>query len=518
MDLWKQFAEKLPTGKRGKAIKALLDRVSGQTGDVRALSHVTLYEIYSWEAEHRRLLSKAFRHLAQYHLQEALVWLKYWPRPLGIFGAIQIKEGDLWNGLKYLSQFIEKQRLWIQIVSGPKDSDSDRLELCRRLALGAAARCQLGQFSGAREWFSEAFEEFKLVDINARIEELGLEGSILVGIASCLLLEFRYVDAEKFIDDVLSQKVFSAYQSSARQSLIASKELLTTLPDAARDFHAPPAAEELWAELMDDVQRCDTPEEARVTRRKILITIKANNANRQIQSLASAVETAMTRQIDELETVEPSGETDSEPCIPDRDLSKVSPEVREQLEEMTQATRALAKQFWMQRKQLRDMSHLLVKATRRLVESNIAGVRDIAGNVYRIPAQYQIRWLWWNTARFMVQIIVFAYFLDKVLDKFLEERGKSLLEILNFAHKDLILLVALLLIGFVLGHFAERKLDDLILPRYKHLLTRIVSDRSHRLWTTYNTLLKLLAEAKQALGELEKRIGSPDAKGLPSEC
>jgi hypothetical protein len=37
-----------------------------------------------------------------------------------------------------------------------------------------------------------------------------------------------------------------------------------------------------------------------------------------------------------------------------------------------------------------------------------------------------------------------------------------------------------------------------------------------RLWTTYNTLLKLLAQANQAPVHLEKRLRTPEGKGLPA--
>jgi hypothetical protein len=73
MDMWSQVAQKLPVGgEPGQAIRDLRGRIAEQADDMRAFSHVELYKCYYSEAQKRPLLAKAFRHLARYHVEEAV--------------------------------------------------------------------------------------------------------------------------------------------------------------------------------------------------------------------------------------------------------------------------------------------------------------------------------------------------------------------------------------------------------------------------------------------------------------
>jgi len=102
--------------------------ISQQTGDIRAFAHVQLYKTYSTLAKKRPFLALPFRHLAQNHLEDAIVSGSVWPEPWAILGALQIKKGDLWEGVQNLTKFASMQRIWIQCSS---DSDgSARLDLC----------------------------------------------------------------------------------------------------------------------------------------------------------------------------------------------------------------------------------------------------------------------------------------------------------------------------------------------------------------------------------------------------
>jgi len=152
------------------------------------------------------------------------------------------------------------------------------------------------------------------------------------------------------------------------------------------------------------------------------------------------------------------------------------------------------------------------------VLNNIQTVRHIADEEYRIPMRYRVAWLWWNVVRFIVRIVVIGYFLGKGFETFLEKRGESLLQRLDIAHRDMILPVAVLLIGLVLDHVAEKALDDWNLPKYKRLLTLIVAHRASRLWAAYNRLRMALAETRRSLDDFDRlRSGSSSvAGGQPS--
>lgn len=511
MDFWNRSAEKLPVGKPAReSINYLHARIAEHTGDLRAYSHVQLYKIYFTLAEEKPLLSRAFRRLARYHLEEALVWMKVLPEPLAILGPLQMQEGDLWGGIETISRFVEKQHSWMQYPANSKDSD--RLELCRQLALGASARSKLCQFAPALQWFNEALETFKKIDPEVRHGEIVIEDTILVGIAGCLILEFRHPDAQSFIDSILADKVFAASQSSAWHSLVASRELLAGLMVVTRDFQPLPAVGELWGSLMEEIQRCATPEATREVRRKILSAIKIHEVNRQIRYLTQGIEKAIEQQKSMLQNVQPPPVTSSGPNT-SVDLSRISdPEMRKQLENMTQATDAVIQESQRAEKSLNETIQLISEVAQRLGQRNLAKARSLADDVYHIPFRYQAEWLWWKAVRFVVQIIAVSYFLEKVFDKFLEKRGASLFEAFNFSRRELILPALLLLIGFVLGHVVEKKIDEWALSRYKHLLSRMVADRASKLWTTYNILLKVLAQLNQGLSDLKKQ-----RLGLPSE-
>jgi len=96
MDFFSRLAEKLPTGaESAKTINSFKVSISQQTGDIRAFAHVQLYKTYSTLAKKRPFLALPFRHLAQNHLEDAIVSGSVWPEPWAILGALQIKKGDL---------------------------------------------------------------------------------------------------------------------------------------------------------------------------------------------------------------------------------------------------------------------------------------------------------------------------------------------------------------------------------------------------------------------------------------
>jgi hypothetical protein len=516
MDLFRRLAEKLPTGAEpAKTVSLLKASITEHTGDLCALAHVQLYKTYYTLANKRPFFAPPFRYLAKYHLEEALVSANVWPEPWAILGGLQLKKGDLWQGLQNLTKFIKMQRIWMQNTSDP--DGQNRLDLCQYLTLAASARCQLGQITQAREGFSDAMEEFNQLEMKVRISENIIEDSILLGISGCLLIEHKYAEAEHFIDTVLAERVFSAYQSPARLHLEASKEMVAWLADETRDFQSPPFAEELWAAVMNDIQQCETPEEAREARKAILSTIKTQDVNRQVQALAVAVEKTMKQQESAIQSIQVNQPITFTPPSAERiDLTQITdPELRENLETFRRTADARTREFNRLQEKVHHIGQSLSDFAIKLIERNIASVRNIADQVYRVPLRYQAEWLLLNAARFIVQILAVGYFLDKVVGKLIEDRGKSLSEILNLEHKEIIIAIVVLVIGFVAGSFAEKKIDDLFLVEYKRVLSRIVLDGSNKLWSAYNTFLKLLAENKRALNDIEGRIQNTHDGDVP---
>ncbi len=466
MDSWNRLAEKLLPVANREGVNYLQGRIREKTGHMLAFAHMQLQDICRSEAQRRPLLARVYFRLARSHVEQAVMCAELWPAPLLALGKLQAKDGDLGEALETLSDYVRKQRHWLSLAS---PEDSDRLDLCDGLQSGAFIRYQLGQFESARKQFAEALEVFRLIDIKERTDRSALEDSILAGISGCLVLEFRYEDAQKFIDGVLADHMFSQYHSTAIRNLIATRELLPGLAEATRDFQPIPQGEELSAKLTEEVQRCDTPEKAREVRDKIISPVRARQTNQHIQNIAAGVESAMKAQLSALDSVQ------------------------------------IIDGFNQGIQQLQAFNRSFNQLARALVENNINQVRIIAKAEYRIPLRYHASWLWWSTIRFIVRIVAIGYLLGRVLDSFLENRGKSLMEKLTISHKELILTVVLLLAAFVVDNFAEDALDNWNLRRYKRLLLLIVSDRLTKLWNTYNILRRLLVQTKQSLDDVEKK-------------
>jgi hypothetical protein len=496
------FAQRLPSGEDARRVDELRQSIPGQTGVQLALSHVELYRIYHKEERRRPFLARAFRRLAQEHLEAALDAAGVWPEPTGILGEQQVKEeADLWEGLGTLSKYIEKERAFVRMVDG-REQDRERLRFCDRLVLAASTRCKLGQFAGAHEWFTEALETFRHVATQQRIGEVKLQDNILLGISGCLLLEFRYEDAQRFIDKVLSDQIFSSYQSPAIRDLSLTQTLLPHLVETTRNFEALPEADDLWTALMNDVQRCDSPEKARETRRKILDTIRMHDASRHIRALAASVRGTMDGQLSALREIETVVKECPVRAGPPRvELSRLGAQDGQETEEFLRSTDAFIAEAQSQVKILGEKSQAMIQAAQRVVQDLAKRVQQIAESTYRVPLRYRASWWWWSALRFVVRIVLIAYFLGVVVDDFLKKQGESWIEKLDIGHKEFIVAVSVMLIGLVLDHVAEKRLDGWNLPRYKRLLFAIVSDRSRRLWTVYNVLRTILEQAGQDLGK-----------------
>jgi hypothetical protein len=424
---------------------------------------------------------------------------------------LRFKERDLWDGLEKLSTYVEKQRSLIANV--PDTKGADRLELSRKLALGGSMQSQLGRFARAREWFGDALDQFQQLNISVRVSEIELKDSIVLGYSGCLLLEHRFDEAEKFIDGVLAQDVFSAYPSSAHRYLSACKALLSEFADSSRGATLVPSADELWGELTEEVLRCETPEAARAVRRKIVSMIRTHDVNRRIQALADAVVKVLKKQEQHLVNIQPPPTAIPSPPRKSIDLSAIGDsDDLKALKKVIEDTDALSMQLKDSGKVLAEAGRAFYQLARTLIDNNVERVRSIASEIDRVPFSYAMKWWFWSTIRFALLIVAVGYFLEEVAVDLIKEKGNSLLEILSIQRTTLIVTIVVLLVNFVVGRFMEEKANELLLSRYKRLLTGIVSNRSMYLWRSYNALLKLNETAMGALKELEEQI-----KGLSGE-
>jgi hypothetical protein len=257
-------------------------------------------------------------------------------------------------------------------------------------------------------------------------------------------------------------------------------------------------------------------------RKRILETIRTHALNAEIRDQASKVEAAMRRQLSAAKSALSETEVPAATLSEEADLSAISsPKLRKELEDMRKATRATMEGLDRINKDLHETTRKIFEASEKLGEQNIAAVQELAKTVYRIPFRYHAEWMLWSMVRFAVQIGAVAFFLEKILvdsifEGLLKEQGGRLFETISPARKELIILGVVLLAGFVLGHFAEKRIDRWMLPRYKRLLFGIVSDRSTKVWTTYNFLVKLLAQSNQDLIALEKQLAVNFSEAPPA--
>jgi len=246
------------------------------------------------------------------------------------------KQGDFWEAAKAYEDVIPRQRAWIDAF---KDPDSSRqLQLCTYLATAGAARSLLGQFDQALYWYMEALKEFNQLALEVRASQAF---PILSGVMRSLLSQFRYEDALFFLERALEGEMFSAYQSEVRHELRAQKELLPELVTLTRGYEFPEAGLKLWADLMEEVQRCKTPEEAREIRRKIFETIERHKTAEQIRHHEDAIESLLKKNYGRPAMPQLARAGPPAPPPPP-DLSAITdPEWRETLEKANRVTELL---------------------------------------------------------------------------------------------------------------------------------------------------------------------------------
>lgn len=492
MRLSRWLAEKLPTGKTAPAIASCQTSLAKTTsGDERAVWHLELWKIYEKLASGRPFFSYPFRRLGDYHLDQALLWRRKWPEPLGVRASMQIEERDFPNALRSLEQYVESEREWLKRV---KVKDSERLKFCRYLVIGGNLLSQFGRFVDAIDWFTRAREELESLPADIRYAVAGLEDGIFEGVVGCLLLEFRYEEALNLIRETLQGALFQTYESRNRHELRALDEVLGELAKMTQEYEFSKPVAELRTRLMEEIQRCDSSETARRIHRDIVTAVNSTEVNLAIQKLAEAILVILEQEREELERTLATVEAEQLPTELLTEIRKSTREIEQTIQESVKEQR----EIW-------DALHAFqLRATRfslRVNSAYSAEVRDAASRVYEVPAKYGLKWWYWGVRRFIVQIFAVSYLLEEIGRKVLVEKSLFLVERLNSERLHLapedVIKMAVAIIVFIVGQFVENRIDRRTLKNYKDTLVQIVGDRFTALWTTHNFLLKTYAMSKQ---------------------
>jgi hypothetical protein len=514
MDLWAWLEKTIPVGEATAVAATLRKKAEEATGDMRSIDHMALCRFYNEEAEKRPILSPLLRHIATRHLRQAIQAAQYYPDPLAVRAGELGKEGDYWEAAKEIEAVIPRQRVWIDAF---KDPDGSRqLQLCTYLSAAGATRSLLAQFDQALFWYMEALKEFKQLSVEVRASQFSLEDKILSGVMKSLLGQFRYEDALFFVDLALKEEMFSAYQSEVRHDLRAQKELLPGLVARTRGYQFPEEGLKLWADLMDKVQRCDTPDGAREIQRKIFSTIERHEAAKQVGDLEDEIVDLLRKNYGSPPELPPQASLPAPPPQPDLSAIK-DPKWRETFEKVNRANELLRQRAEQHAAEIAETVRRGNEAMASLNQAAIANIHERASAIYRVPRWLRVQWNLRAVARLAVKFLAIEFLIGKVLEKLLESQGKSVLERMHFGVSEAIITAAVAIVLFFLSMPAEKRIDEMSLRSYKQLLQKLVADRVTTYWATYNALLRIFTGAKEEGDKLagRKRSGpeSPPAAG-----
>jgi hypothetical protein len=282
-----------------------------------------------------------------------------------------------------------------------------------------------------------------------------------------------------------------------------------------RGYEFPASGLKLWADLMEKVQRCKSPEEARETRHKILDTIELHKAGEQIRDLEDGIKDVLGRDFRALleKTAPPA-----RPAVPPTaDLSKISdPAWRSSLEKVNRAIKALQDAELKRSAQLAEIRRQASEISIRLNRRTIDAVHRQASQIYRVRLRFLAKWHSRTLGRLVVQLLTIEFLIGKLGEKLLESQGKSVLERLHFGVNEGIITAAVAIVLFFLSMPAEKRIDQMSLRSYKRLLLMFVADRVTTFWETYNALLKVFTKCKQEMADLEKNLQIAGAEIPPA--
>lgn len=503
MDLWQKLEDLIPVGEETGLVAALRKKTKESSGDEQSMQHMALCRFYQDESRKRRLMSPLLLNIAKRHLEQAIRTARYYPDPLSERARMLEKRGDLFDAAEQFQKVIPGYRVWIETF---KDPDGSRQEqLCIDLARTGALCNVLGKFSDGFYYNMEGLKEFRKLPADTCTRQTALEEAMLSGTMRALLAQFRYEEALFFVDLALKDKMFWSYQSDVYIQLRAQQQVLPELVARTKGYEFPKEGLKLWADLMEDVQRCKSPDEAREVKRKIMDRIERHETTQQVQDLENAV-VALLRKNYGSPVLGPTQANAAAP--PPADLSAVTdPKWREAFEKVNLVIERLRTDSQRRSAEIREDIRKTDEFMQALNEAAIEHIHQKSSVLYRVPGWFRRRWNIRIVLRLAVLFVALDFLIGKVLEKVLESNSPSLLERLHFSLSEGLITAGIAILLFFLSIPAEKKIDDLFLDNYKHLLHRLVADRVALYWATYNSLLRIFAGCQAGIAKL--RAGMP---------
>ena len=504
LEFWQRFEALIPMGEESATVAELRAKAPKTTGDERAINEMALFRFYNEAAKKQRLLAPLLHYVARERFREALRSAKYYPDPLELHAAFLAKQGDFAESAKEYEDVIPRRRAWTEVFKDP--DGSRKLQLCWDLAVAGVSRSLLGQFNESLFWNMEAFKEFNELTADVRVNQLLLEDSILAGITRSLIAQFRYADALAFIEQILASEVLTAYRSDVRRDFHAQKELLPELVSTTRGYQFPEEGIKLWANLMEEVQRCKSPDDARETRRKIFDKLDLRETAGQIRDLEDAIVKLLNAD---------SGKTPQErtihttpsAAVPPLDFSGIdNPESRKAFEEAMRAAESLRQHAERRQAEIAELVRKIDESMDTLRQIGINQVHDTASMIYHVPDWFRSQWNLRAVALLAVKFLAIEFAIGKLLEKLLTSGGTTVAERLHFSLSEGLISLGVVILLFFLSMPGEKRIDDAFLKSYKRLLQKLVSDRVTIYWVTYNTLLKTYIATKAKIDKLKSEV------------
>jgi hypothetical protein len=254
---------------------------------------------------------------------------------------------------------------------------------------------------------------------------------------------------------------------------------------------------------MEQVQRCESPDDARKIKRKIMGLIDKRETVSQVADLEEALIKILGRKSPE--AAAPQARL-AAPAAPPRaaDFSAIKdPKLRETFEKAVRASELLQQQMQAGMAKEAELVKSVEEGMEALRQGAIAEVRATASEIYRAPRWFPLQWNLRRIARIAVLLVAVDFFIGKVLEKLLDEKSKPVLERLHFSQSDALVTGGVMLFLFVLSALVEKWIDVRFLPSYKRLLRKLVADRVTAYWDIYNRLLTKYAACQAQIAKLK---------------
>jgi hypothetical protein len=296
MNIWEKSAYLLATKDVRPGILSQSEILTNPKRDLQARGHYELARIFRAEAQRLPFFSPIYRSRATYHINEGAAKAQFLPGPLGLKAVDEISEGNFEDGIKDLEEEIERLIEWMKYPEVA--SEYDLVTIFEYFKLGGSALGQIGRFTESREWFENSPAVFDKLRPESRAQLAESSDEIVLGISWSLQLEMKFDEALEVITKRLADFSFSTYPTEKHDLLKSGQAVLIEFLPLVSDFKESVETGPLLRELIEKIQRCETSEATRKTRKLITKELEGKSYRLPIDNNAEAAIVHLNKQIE----------------------------------------------------------------------------------------------------------------------------------------------------------------------------------------------------------------------------